>query len=559
MEHLPMYQSVFSTMKTIYDLQSKYDISDSKFKERIDTLDQFQVVTPVVGKFSTGKSSLLNALLGKSSDGKWYLGTNLTPETAVPTEICYGEDDRAILFKKSGEEQIVSLQECIEQKHTVEEVRKIRLVLNHDFLREISSVKIVDMPGFDSGIELHNRAIDDYLPESHAYILAFAATEPLIPESIANFLRELHLHEMPVYILITKSQSVTKEQLVECTAAIQRDAAQYLGLEHVDVACTNAKGRVVDIEALKKILRKIEAESQSLFLRQAQQIAQKEAGHLALYLHSTLKQLELTPSELAAQEEEHRKQIAHIKRKLEQTKQDFSRQVEISVDHIKAQIQNSLNNASSSLATMLMQRLDITYKVNMLVRESAITAIKEDFEPRLQKYMRKIEDVLKVDIAELTLGSDIQIDQSQIVLDNTMKETIKKSLPAILSVIGISLTGPIGAVVGLVLGLFVDNQFAQRQQEAQKQQAQSKILNEVIPQVVSKAGETVNDAIWGQVEEVHQRMEEEAQNQIEIQEKALESTKQAREAEEAAREQKIAEMKADLEIAENFSVNPIGG
>ena len=47
------------------------------FKEKIEKLDKFQVVTPIVGKFSTGKSSLVNALLGKD-----YLGVKLTPETS---------------------------------------------------------------------------------------------------------------------------------------------------------------------------------------------------------------------------------------------------------------------------------------------------------------------------------------------------------------------------------------------------------------------------------------------------------------------------------------------
>ncbi len=72
------------------------------------------------------------------------------------------------------------------------------------------------MPGFDSGVALHNKAIDDYLPQSHAYILTFAATEPVIPDSIVNFLRELKLYRLPVYIVITKSKSVTPAQLDEC-------------------------------------------------------------------------------------------------------------------------------------------------------------------------------------------------------------------------------------------------------------------------------------------------------------------------------------------------------
>ena len=69
------------------------------------------------------------------------------------------------------------------------------------------------MPGFDSGIELHNNAIDKYLPQSHAYILTFPATEPLIPDSIATFLRELKLYDMPVYIKMEQAKTSIMQDL----------------------------------------------------------------------------------------------------------------------------------------------------------------------------------------------------------------------------------------------------------------------------------------------------------------------------------------------------------
>ena len=539
-------------MNVLYALQEKYLLPRDDFKQKIDSLDKFQVVTPVVGKFSAGKSSLLNALLGKNANNRWYLGTNLTPETSVPTEICYATVEKVLLFKQTNEITTIDLNEFIGRKFTVEDVKKVGLFLNQGFLKTVSTVKIVDMPGFDSGIELHNRAIDDYLPQAHSYILAFAATEPVIPESIANFLRELHLHDMPVYIVITKSNSVSKEQLDLCVKNIKSDAKRYLGIDDVNIVCTNAKGRNIEIEGLKNILQDIESASNKLFAQYAGRIVRQEAGKIVIYLRSIVKQAELMPSELATQEEKYRLQIEHLEKKLARTKEDFSRQVDNSIANVSAQVQQALNNSVNMLTTMLLQRMDITYKVNMLVRETVITAVKKDFEPRLQRYIQKVTRDLHVDVGDLGTYDFLSTDDSQMFIDSTVQESLKKSLPAILSVIGISLTGPIGAIVGMVLGLFIDKSFAQRQQNAQRQMAQNKLVNDIIPQIVSRANESVSQSIHEQVTQVHQAMEDDIRQQIELQQQALSATKKAYKEEKDKREKQLAEIKTDLATVEAY-------
>ena len=66
-------------------MMEKYGLQTAGISSYIDSIDDFKVTSPLVGRFSTGKSSLLNGLLGKK-----YLSENTLPETSIPTEIMYG-------------------------------------------------------------------------------------------------------------------------------------------------------------------------------------------------------------------------------------------------------------------------------------------------------------------------------------------------------------------------------------------------------------------------------------------------------------------------------------
>ena len=544
MEHNQIYEDCRNKMEQLFSVQKKYDLAEETFKDKIDKLDTFQVVTPVVGKFSTGKSSLINALLGKN-----YLGVKLTPETSVPTELYYGVENNVVLHTTKGETKKISLSEFIGKQYSVDEIKLIQLVLDNEFLKRISTVKIVDMPGFDSGIELHNRAIDDYLPQSNAYILTFSAQEPLIPESIATFLRELKLHDMPVYILITKSKSVPENQLTECVDNIRQNASKYLGLENMNIKCTNAKGREIDIESFRSVLLEIEQNSQQILVEMVNRIVAHEAGRLILYLRSSIDKAELEPSELEVEEEKCHRQLERMKEKIERTKQDFAMQTEKCIANANAKVQSSLTSAASTLENMLLNGMDIRDKVNMIVREAILSSLKSDFEPRLRRYVEKMAEVLHVDISSDTA---LRLNETQIMMDNAVKDVIKKSVPLILSSIGLILTGPIGAVIGLVAGLLVDLGFAKKQQNDQRHMAQEKVHNEIIPQVVNKASSTISQAINEQIYAINKMIEDEAEKNIALQEKALADIKKNRENETTAKAIKIADMKTDLQTAESF-------
>lgn len=533
-------------LRQVCNLQEKYSLTEDFLKNALYKFDNFQVTTPIVGKFSTGKSSLVNTLLGKN-----YLGVDLTPETSVPTEILYDSEEKVFVYYKNDDRTKISLDEYLSASFDSDLVEKISLGINNDFLQSVSTVKIVDMPGLDSDVELHNRAIDDYLPNSLAYILTVSATEPVLQSSIITFLRELDIYNMPVYVVITKSKSVTPTQLQECIENIKSEVTKYIGLKNIKLVSTNAKGRKedIDVEAFREILQEIEANSQTIFLTEANKISLQESNRLAQYLNAVIRQIELKPSEIEGKKEECQRDLERLKTQLEKTKQEFNSQAESSISAIQSKVNEALNASASSLASALANGSDINGRVNSIVRETLTSAMNSEFTPKFRRYLEKMNHYIHV---EINSNFQFQTDETGIVIDKVIQGTVtsvvKKTLPAILAKIGIVISPVLAGVIGVLAGLFFSSSTKQTQREEQHQQALQQIRGEIIPQVTEQVGTAVSQNIHSQIDEVNRQIEADAQQQIEDREKALAELIKNLELESNEKQQKLSEMKTDLEF-----------
>ena len=526
-------------------MKHKYGLTASSIENYIKDTEHFQVVTPLIGEFSTGKSSLINTLLDRK-----LLGEGIEPKTAVPTEICYGSQEQAIIYAKDGNTKTLSLDDFQNMELSVEEVKKVQLHIDAPFLNEIDSVKIVDMPGYNSGIELHNRAIDDYLPNSQAYILTFQARTPTIQEDMANFLKELKLHEVPVYLMITKAKSVLEQELKDCVEHIKADAQKYLGLSDVNIGVTNAKGKDKDIAFFEESLRDIAKQSKEIFAKNMELHLAKEGKDLAIYLQTSLKQTDLTPSELEAEIDSAQHNLKSLQDKLENLKNEFNRQLDTCVSNIKGSLASSLDGVAPELENMLVNGLDIRDKLNMVLRETVINAIHDYFDPMYKRYLEKVSDTIQVNLA---FDSSLKLDEFQIQTDSILKEAIKKSIPLILAAIGLIVTSnPIGALVAAVIGIAVELGFIKKQQNDKRSLAHQKIYGELIPQVTNKATEKVRTTLLSQVDTINEEIGKTVQQQVEAQEKALEDIKKRYSEEQEQKNQSIQDMQADLAVVQEM-------
>jgi len=138
--------------------------------------DRFNLV--VLGEFKRGKSTLINALLGRA-----VLPTGVIPLTSVVTAISAGNRDRLVIRYGDGREEERPLTEIADYvtegrnpgNHLSVELARVEL--EHELLRD--GLELVDTPGVGS-IHGHNTAVArDFLPRVDAAICVLDAGQPL--------------------------------------------------------------------------------------------------------------------------------------------------------------------------------------------------------------------------------------------------------------------------------------------------------------------------------------------------------------------------------------------
>ena len=165
--------------------QTENNILQPRFVERKKIIDEFSAKILFVGSFSAGKSALLNAFLGD----KEILRENISPETAIASELVYGAPEKIIRVTKSNEKIDCTFQDV--EKFSVADCYKYIYILDNERLKNLENLIPVDMPGFDSGIEAHNKALMQYVGDAAAYVFVVDLEKGTIGQSSLDFLYEL--------------------------------------------------------------------------------------------------------------------------------------------------------------------------------------------------------------------------------------------------------------------------------------------------------------------------------------------------------------------------------
>ncbi|KGR80079.1 dynamin family protein [Ureibacillus manganicus] len=531
----------------IEKLFGKYNLSTQDVQKDIQHMNDFKVTTPIIGGFSTGKSSMINAFLDQR-----LLRTNITAETAVPAEITYGEP--IVKIVKDNQQQLITLEDLLNQEYSIHDTDFIQIQLLNNELAKLPTIQLVDMPGFDSGIKAHNTAIDQYLPKSLAYILTFAADEPVVKESIADFLKELKLFEVPVYVCITKADKVSEDVLATNIQSIRTSIEKLLGVAPKKVVAIWSK-KNKNTDGLQEILADIEANSREIFHKKFTALQQQHAKTIEQYITEMLKGTELSVSELDEKEAKLLKDIEHVQVKIEREQERFEKQLDGAISAIQMKIEQELHNNKEALQTQLMRGGDIQSKLNIILRTAVTAGIKEEFEPKLQQHIQKLTHAIQLDIP---IDTSIQLDDFKIQTDHLMKELAIKALPLILGAIGVALTGPIG---GLLLGigtLLAELFFKKKREDELKAEAERKVTGEIIPFVVQEAGGLVGRELQQYTTTIHEAIQEEVGKQRDLLQKALQDVRKQKENEQSQQEDLKKQLNADLQRVRGLLYDTVG-
>jgi GTP-binding protein EngB required for normal cell division len=177
--------------------------SHHRLRDLLTKLAEDRFVLAVVGQFSRGKSSLMNALMGLDR-----LPIGIVPLTSVVTKVSYGNPERVwIEYPNSflrGEIPLGKLADYVTETGNPGNQRGIaaaEVQLPSEFLRR--GVCFVDTPGVGSAIRANTQTTRQFLPQADAVVFVTAFDSPLGREEV-DFLREVREHVRKIFIVVNK-------------------------------------------------------------------------------------------------------------------------------------------------------------------------------------------------------------------------------------------------------------------------------------------------------------------------------------------------------------------
>ena len=204
-----------------------------EFRSRIDSLvsrledDNLEVA--LFGRVSSGKSSLLNALLGTN-----VLPVGVNPITAVPTKLRYGVSLRAAVTYGDGRSEIVPIEELsklvTEQENPGNLRNVIRAVVEVPSPRLRHGIVLVDTPGLGSLAKRGGAETLAYLPTCDLALLLIDAGATLNEEDIGT-LRLLYEAGIPAVVLLSKADLLGEDDQHQIIRYVQEQLQHELGLE----------------------------------------------------------------------------------------------------------------------------------------------------------------------------------------------------------------------------------------------------------------------------------------------------------------------------------------
>jgi len=205
----------------------------TQIEETIERLKEKKFVLVVMGQFKRGKSTLINALLGRE-----LLPSAVVPLTSIVTEVSYGEREEAVIHFQSGPSVVTGIDDLsayiTEKENPLNEkqVVKAAVKIKAGFLQ--NGIVIVDTPGIGSTF-LHNTdAAYAYLPLADAVVFVLSV-DPPISQAEREYLQEITRHVHTIIFVLNKIDTLDGNEIEEACSfstslirdIIQKDIEMY--------------------------------------------------------------------------------------------------------------------------------------------------------------------------------------------------------------------------------------------------------------------------------------------------------------------------------------------
>lgn len=205
-----------------------------------------QITIPLVGEFSSGKTTLLNSL----TDSK-KLETATQPTTATIYELHFGAPKcEAYIYNADGTE--VHTEDLDTLKNDL--LATADIVSVYDTSTKVpSTTLLVDTPGLSSPDPKHKQVLVDFLPQADAILLVVDINQQLT-RSLTDFIETIKLSKRPIFMVLAKADTKSAEE-VEAAKQYMADNSK-LPINQI-VVCSAAKDDTSELTSLLNDLQSI--------------------------------------------------------------------------------------------------------------------------------------------------------------------------------------------------------------------------------------------------------------------------------------------------------------
>jgi GTP-binding protein EngB required for normal cell division len=183
----------------------------------------------VFGRVSSGKSSLLNTIIGTD-----ILPVGVTPVTAVPTRIIHGEEPSLTVSFADAPAKTFGIQQLGEfatEQHNPNNVKHVtRLTVTIPVSRLSEGVSFVDTPGLGSLATGGAAETLAYLPRCDLGVVLIDAGSTLTEEDVRT-IRALQEAAIPVHILLSKADLLDQPDCEKTIGYIRQHIVSDTGLD----------------------------------------------------------------------------------------------------------------------------------------------------------------------------------------------------------------------------------------------------------------------------------------------------------------------------------------
>ena len=357
------------------------------------------LILPLVGEFSSGKTTLINAL----TDSK-KLETATKPTTATIFEVHFGSEScHAKIVDEKGEiHDIVDLAELKNDTLT-----DARVVTVFDTSQTIPSTTIlVDTPGLSSPDPKHKQTLVNFLPKADGILLVTDINQQ-ITRSLTDFIETMKLSKRPIFLILTKSDTKSESEI----EAAKKYISENCKIPLKQIAVVSATNNTLEefyalIESIQKDKKEILKQVDN---QRIKNIINTLTNHIGELMQASMSDKDLDETIRRSQYE-----LDKISRNIERLLNSMSDDIEEQERTVSRKFEDTVYTKLNGLITGKSKNFD---GEAISIINSTSTLLLNDYKNNIQTILREHANKQKDSENEVNLNSLKNLDTSSIQME----------------------------------------------------------------------------------------------------------------------------------------------